>query len=519
MDLSFSPSNAISPARGAARSDPVMTVGELFRRSGVAAAPSHAAGGLEATVRGVAYDSRTVAAGELFVALKGAHTDGTAFVDQARARGAVGVVAEAPCPAGTDTPWAEVADARATLAVLAATFHEHPSQQLVVVGTTGTNGKTTTTYLIEGVFVQAGIPCGRVSSVSYRVADDEQSAVRTTPEAPDLQALLRRMVDGGCKACAMEVSSHALALHRVDAISFDVVVFTNLTRDHLDFHGDMVKYFGTKKQLFEMTAATSTAVVNVDDPYGRTLAGQLERLVTYGIDEKADVAPSRIDLSRRGVRLDLSTPRGPMRIESRLLGRGNAYNILAAAATGVALDLPLEVISLGVASVPGVPGRMQMVSTDEDAVSVIVDFAHTDDAMRGLLETARRIAGQRVITVFGCGGDRDATKRPLMGAVASRLSDLVIVTSDNPRSEDPERIAQDIEAGLAGGPTPWLRVLDRAEAISQAISEARRGDVVVIAGKGHEQYQTVGSRSMPFDDVAVARAALASTRPSGSRVG
>lgn len=496
-----------------------MTVGELLRRSGLEATISSPPAGLDTAVQGVAYDSRTLAAGELFVALKGARSDGATFVDQARSRGAVAVVAETPRPEDFDRPWAEVTDARSTLAVLAATFNEHPSRQLLVVGITGTNGKTTTTYLLEGILANAGIPCGRVSSVSYRVADDEQPATHTTPEAPDLQVLLRRMVDCGSRACVMEVSSHALALHRVDEIGFDAVVFTNLTRDHLDFHGDMTSYFGTKRRLFEMTAPTSTAVINVDDPYGRTLAGDLNRSVTYAIDAPADVSPDRIELSSHGIELDLNTPRGALHIESSLLGRGNAYNILAAAATGTALDLPTLAIEQGIASLPGVPGRMQVVSTAEDAATVVVDFAHTDDALRGLLETARGITTQRLITVFGCGGDRDATKRPLMGAVAGRLSDLVIITSDNPRSEDPARIAEDIESGLANGPTTWLTILDRTEAITRAIQEAHAGDLVVIAGKGHEQYQIVGARVVPFEDAAVARTALTAARRAGSRVG
>ena len=519
MDRFSSTSNDTPRTLRAGLSDPGMTVGDLFRRSGLDVTFSASPPCLDAAVTGVAYDSRTVASGELFVALKGAHCDGSAFVDQARARGAVGIVAETPQPAAFDRPWVEVADARVTLAVLAATLNEHPSRELVVVGTTGTNGKTTTTYLVEGLFAQAGIPCGRVSSVSYRVADEDEAATRTTPEAPDLQTLFRRMVDHGCRACAMEVSSHALALHRVDEISFDAVVFTNLTRDHLDFHGDMASYFAVKRRLFEMAPPTSTAVVNVDDPYGRTLAREIAQSVTYGIDATADVTPERIALSDRGIELDLKTTRGPVQLRSSLLGRGNAYNILAAAATGMALDLPVHAIERGTASVTGVPGRMQVVSASEDRVTVIVDSAHTDDALRGLLETVRGITQNRLITVFGCGGDRDVTKRPLMGAVAGRLSDLVIITSDNPRSEEPTRIAKDIEAGLASNTTPWLTILDRAEAIARAVQGARSGDLVVIAGKGHEQYQIVGLHALPFEDASVARAALVRTRRSGSQVG
>ena len=512
-----------------------MTVGELFERSGLDVAAVRGGGqSLDAAVSGIAYDSRTVQGGEVFVAIKGEHLDGAAFADQARGRGAVAVVAEAARPEGFAEPWAKVTDARATLAALAAAFNGDPSHELLVVGTTGTNGKTTTTYLIEAILEQAGIRCGRVSSVSYRVASEEESAVRTTPEAPDLQALLRRMVERDCRACVMEVSSHALALKRVEQISFGAAVFTNLTRDHLDFHGDMGTYFRVKRQLFEMVRETSPAVLNVDDPYGGSLVAEVSRPVTYAIDSPADVMPDRLNLSLGGIELDARTPHGPLRLRSRLLGRANTYNILAAAATGTALAVPDRAIERGIASVEAVPGRMQLVSVEGDDVAAIVDFAHTDDALRGLLETSRSIARGRVITVFGCGGDRDTTKRPLMGTVAARLSDFVIITSDNPRSEDPERIARDIESGLgsredrdaASGPdglrhagkTTWLTILDRAEAITRAIQEAQPGDLVVIAGKGHEQYQLIGTRAMPFEDTAVAREALAKRRPR-SRAG
>ena len=499
-----------------------MTVRELCARAGLETGSSlpHAAA-FDAPAAGVAWDSREVAAGELFVAIRGLHCDGAEFADEARRRGAVAVVAETPRPAGLDAPWIRVADARAALAALGAAINGHPSRELVVVGTTGTNGKTTTTYLLEAIFEHAGLPCGRVSTVSYRIADDEQSAARTTPEAPELQALLRRMVARGRRACALEVSSHALALQRVEQISFDAVVFTNLTRDHLDFHGDMASYFAAKRRLFEMADETAPAVVNVDDPYGRTLAAQVRRPVTYGLETEADVTADRVDLSASGIELDLRTARGPLQLRSPLLGRGNTYNLAAAAAAGAALDLPLPAIQQGVAAVARVPGRMEVVSDDGDAVTVIVDFAHTDDALRGLLESARRLAAGRLIAVFGCGGERDAAKRPLMGAAAGRGADRVIVTSDNPRSEAPARIAADIERGLAGCGTPWLTVLDRRTAIERAIGEAGPGDMVVIAGKGHERSQVFAGRSTPFDDAATARGALAArrVRAQGARAG
>lgn len=467
---------------------------------------------LDRPVNRVAYDSRTIAAGDLFVAISGQRYDGAVFADEAASRGAAAVVAETSAPPDFPVPWIKVTDARAALAALAATAWGHPSRELVVVGTTGTNGKTTTTYLLEGVFEDAGYPCGRVSSVSYRVADEEESAARTTPEAPDLQVLLRRMVERGCRACAMEVSSHALALQRVDGIRFNAAVFTNLTHDHLDFHGDMDSYFKAKRRLFEMVDETSPAVVNVDDPHGRRLAAEVKRPVTYAIDTAADVRPARMELSTEGIKLDLSTPRGALSLQSSLIGRSNTYNILAAAAAGAALDLPLRAIHRGIAALTHVPGRMQAVSGPADAVTVLVDFAHTSDALRGLLETTRGLTRGRLLAVFGCGGDRDTAKRPLMGAIAARLADFVIVTSDNPRSEDPAQIAADIVGGMAAPAAPHLTVLDRAAAINQAVRSAADGDVVVIAGKGHERFQERGGQYIRFDDIAVARTALAGRR-------
>ena len=463
-------------------------------------------------------DSRAVEPGDLFVALRGQHLDGVVFAEDALARGAVAVVAEDIPQAGFNAFWIQVDDARVAMAVLAATFHADPSRDLLVIGTTGTNGKTTTTYLVEGILEEGGISCGRISSVSYRVGNRETVAERTTPESPQLQRLMREMVTEGCRACVMEVSSHALELHRVDAIRFDAALFTNLTRDHLDFHGDMSRYFAAKSQLFHMLADTAPAIINVDDDYGRQLATRVARPVTYAMDGVADITPERIDLSLDGIELDVRTPRGPLHLRSPLLGRNNAYNVLAAAATGAALALPFRTIERGIGAVDRVPGRMEVVSTASDDVNVLVDFAHTDDALKGLLETARQFAKGQLIAVFGCGGDRDTTKRPLMGAVASRLSDRVILTSDNPRSEDPQSIIKDIERGLVEDDTPWEVELDREQAIVGAIGSARSGDLVVVAGKGHERHQVIGTSTLPFEDVAVARNALIRRR-SHSRVG
>lgn len=494
-----------------------MTLNELCRHSGIGSPTGTPEAG-DTVVAGIVCDSRAVELGDLFVAVRGQHFNGVVFAKDALERGAVAVVSEDVSPAGFDAAWIQVDDARVTMAVLAATFHADPSHELLVIGTTGTNGKTTTTYLVEGILEEGGISSGRISSVSYRVGHRETVAEHTTPESPQLQRLMREMVTEGCRACVMEVSSHALELHRVDAIRFDAALFTNLTRDHLDFHGDMPRYFAAKTQLFQMLADTAPAIINIDDDYGRQLATTVARPVTYAIDGSADITPERIDLSLDGVELNVRTPSGPLHLRSPLLGRNNAYNVLAAAATGAALSLPFRTIERGLGAVDRVPGRMEVVSGASDDVNVLVDFAHTDDALKGLLETTRQFAKGRLITVFGCGGDRDTTKRPLMGAVAARLSDQVILTSDNPRSEDPASIIKDIELGLVDNDTPWGVELDREQAIVGAIGNARPGDFVVVAGKGHERHQIIGTSNLPFEDVAVARSGLARRR-SHSRVG
>jgi UDP-N-acetylmuramoyl-L-alanyl-D-glutamate--2,6-diaminopimelate ligase len=486
---------------------------------------------LARSVTSLAYDSRQVVPGALFVTWKGRRMDGAAFGADAVARGAVAVVADSSRPPGVEAPWIEVRDARTALARLAAEFYGHPDQELLVVGITGTNGKTTTAYLLSAILDRADMPCGRLGTVSYRVGNEERDAPHTTPEAPDLQRLLREVVDRGCRACAIEVSSHALALRRVDATRFSAAVFTNLTRDHLDFHRDMETYFAAKRRLFDGLPPDGVSVVNADDPAGVRLVPMVSRPVTYAIDRPADVTPGPLDQSFDGLGFDLRTPRGSLRIGSRLVGRPNVYNILAAASAAMALDVPFSAIERGIADVRCVPGRFEVISSSNDDVRVVVDYAHTDDALRNLLETARPLASGRLITVFGCGGDRDPTKRPLMGAVAARLSDVIVVTSDNPRSEDPEAIIGQITRGIkrpsdrpartgteAAGERPeCLTIPDRGHAIALAISRAQPGDLVLVAGKGHEKSQVIGDRVLPFDDGEVARAALARRR-AGSAV-
>ena len=464
-------------------------------------------------VNTVSYDSRTVQPGDVFVALRGQHADGTAFARQAIDRGAVAVVSEQPAPQGTTVAWAVVDDARRALAALAAALYRHPSGEMQVVGITGTNGKTTTAYLVASIFDAANLRCGLLGTVGYRIGSELREATRTTPEAPDVQRMLREMVDAGCRACAMEVSSHALSLRRVESMSFAAGVFTNLTRDHLDFHAGMEDYFQAKRRLFEMLPRDAPSLINIDDPRGLSLTEAGGRPVTYGITRPADITPGPLSFSLGGLAFDVRTPRGTIRVSSRLVGRPNVYNILAAVATATALDLSFDAIERGISALEGVPGRFQVVSGARDEVTVVVDYAHTDDALRNLLETGRPLARGRLITVFGCGGDRDRTKRPLMGAVAGRLSDVIVITSDNPRGEDPGRIIDEIQRGLTADTRRdrdqrLLAIVDRREAIAEAIALARPGDLVLVAGKGHEKYQVIGGQVLPFDDVAVAREAL-----------
>ena len=498
-----------------------MTVGELLhvleRTPGLTRSPLPAgAGGLDVVCTGVTHDSRRAARGTVFVALKGLKADGAAFAPQAIVAGAAAVVAAAPPGVDVKVPWVIVDDARLALAWLAAEFSGHPSREMRVVGITGTNGKTTTSYLVSAILDAAGIRCGLMGTVTYRIGDRAFNATRTTPEAPDLQGFMREMVSGGCGACVTEVSSHALALKRVDGVRFAAAVFTNLTRDHLDFHGGMEDYFVAKRRLFELLPADAPAVINVDDPRGASLVEITKRPVTYGVNKPADVSPGPLSFSLAGLEFDIRSRRGLVRVRSKLVGKPNVYNILAAVGTAVELGVPIEAIEEGLQRLPGVPGRFEVVSGAADDVTVVVDYAHTDDALRNLLETARPMATRRLITVFGAGGDRDRTKRPLMGMVAARLSDVVVITSDNPRSEDPARIIEEVKRGADAetrqSNAEVLTVVDRRDAILQAVRGAGPGDVVLIAGKGHEKYQEIDGRSFAFDDIEVAREALEARR-------
>jgi UDP-N-acetylmuramoyl-L-alanyl-D-glutamate--2,6-diaminopimelate ligase len=480
-------------------------LGELLRR----VPQARLQGDPSLPVTEVAYDSRRISPGGLFVAIRGAVTDGNRFVDAARKKGAVAVVSEASPDGGG--PWAQVPDAREALALLSAAALGDPAESLRLVGVTGTNGKTTTTYLIDAALRAAGHTVGLIGTVQYRIGARLVEASRTTPESSDLQGLFRQMVDEGCTEAVMEVSSHSLELKRVHGCRFQVAVFTNLTRDHLDFHGDMERYFAAKRRLFDTyLREDGHAVVNADDDRAMALASVSRGQVwTYGIEGSAHVSASGISLSLKGTRFRARTPRGEFDVETPLIGRFNVENFLAGLTAALALGVDPAVALRGLLTMTGVPGRAERVNAGQD-FAVIVDYAHTDDALKNLLETVRELKPRRLITVFGCGGDRDRTKRPLMGAVAARLSDVVVVTSDNPRSEPPEAIIEEIQRGMNGSRRgERYAIVDRREAIARALEMAGPGDAVVIAGKGHETYQVLRDRTVPFDDRQVARELLA----------
>ncbi|NWG13050.1 MAG: UDP-N-acetylmuramoyl-L-alanyl-D-glutamate--2,6-diaminopimelate ligase [Acidobacteria bacterium] len=458
-------------------------------------------------IEGIAYDSRKVSPGDLFVAVRGQRTNGVLYVSDAIRRGAAAIAAENAYHPESGVPRLVVEDARRFLAEAARVFWGDPSQSLKLVAVTGTNGKTTTTCLVQAILRHAGHRTIASGTLGVEIDGRHVASERTTPEATDLTRVLHQAILSGCTHGALEVSSHALALKRVYGMKFAVAVFTNLTRDHLDFHGDMESYFRAKSLLFSAAGANhiEAAVINADDPYAMRLAGGLAcPFVTYGTSEKSDIRLLESALLTEGTTMALATPAGRMDVTLRLPGRPNIYNAMAATGSALALGIRAEDILRGLGSVEDVPGRMELVRAGQP-FSVIVDYAHTPDALEKLLETVRALPHRRVITVFGCGGDRDRTKRPLMGAVAVRMSDHVIATSDNPRSEDPLVILDEIRVGLQERTGAYEIVPDRGEAIGRAISLARPGDAVIIAGKGHEAYQLVGDRVLPFDDRVVAR--------------
>jgi UDP-N-acetylmuramoyl-L-alanyl-D-glutamate--2,6-diaminopimelate ligase len=497
-------------------------------------------------ITGLTCDSRSVLPGGLFFALHGAAADGHAFIPAAVLSGAAAVVLEDEACAPQGIPWVRVADGRAAMALMAAEFYGNPTLKLPLVGITGTNGKTTTTYLIEAILAAAGMPAAVLGTISYRFGSTQIKASHTTPESTELQAALRQLAGDGARAFVMEVSSHALEQKRVDGCHFDVAVFSNLTRDHLDYHKTMESYLESKLRLFsELLRPTADkpqrfAAVNMDDRYGAVIAERAVcPVITYGVAYRGDVQAAGVVSSVSGLSGTLITPKGTIQFASRLVGRFNLSNILAAASAGIALDLPLAAIKAGIEGHATVPGRMERVD-NKHGVTLLVDYAHTGDALENVLSTLKELAGARIITVFGCGGDRDPGKRPIMGRTAARLSDLAIVTSDNPRTEDPLDILEQVRGGIISPPFRPQRVLqgggqggggfreyridelsngfsekgfvmleNRRAAIRLAIRLARPGDIVLLAGKGHEDYQIIGRTKHHFDDREEAALAFA----------
>ncbi len=458
----------------------------------------------------VTHDSRRAMPGGIFVAIKGATTDGNNFVGMATKRGALAVISENPRPANFSGAWLQVAETRSALAHAAAIVHGHPSRSLQLVGITGTNGKTTTAHLCEAIFRASGSVPAMMGTIAHRIGKDEEIAEHTTPEASNIQDFLRRAVIAGAKYAVIEVSSIALEMRRVEYLDFAVAAFTNLTQDHLDYHGTMEAYGAAKRRLFEITKDCS--VINVDDDFGVQLTSlSSPRVLRYAIDKDADITSDRNDFGAAGLSFTARTPLGEMAIHSPLVGRPHAYNILCAIGIGIALGLNAEVIARGINGSQGAAGRFETVTSPGQDITVVVDYAHTPDALANVLKTAREAAkanNGRVITVFGCGGDRDKTKRPLMGEEAARLSDFVLATSDNPRSEDPQTILREIEVGLKTAKGNYELIVDRRAAIMRAVTEAKQNDIVIIAGKGHEDYQILASGKIHFDDREVAREAL-----------
>ena len=485
----------------------------------------------DAKVQGIAYDSRKVRPGFLFLAMRGESSDGNRFIEAALMAGASAVISDsADAVRPENVAFARVRHGRRALAAISANFYGHPAKKLTLTGITGTNGKTTTTFLTEHMLRSAGRSVVMIGTVEYHVAGRVLPAPHTTPESLELNAAFAEGVRAGATECVMEVSSHALEQRRVYGLQYDVAVFTNLTRDHLDYHHNMEAYFASKRKLFEPNGAEAprVAVINADDPYGKTLSETARssgsKLLSYRIatsssgngacymSTTSEVTASEIEYLMTGTRFGISIEGMHVRVESRLIGEINVYNVLAASAAAYSRGCSLQQIRDAIGSFRSVPGRFELVDCGQPFV-VVVDYAHTDDALRNLTRIARQLLAQqktkgRIITLFGCGGDRDRTKRPLMGRVAGEGSDFVVLTSDNPRSEDPDQIIADALPGLQQTGTKYTVQVDRRKAIALAAAEARAGDIVLLAGKGHEKYQITREGTFPFDDVQVAKEAL-----------
>jgi UDP-N-acetylmuramoyl-L-alanyl-D-glutamate--2,6-diaminopimelate ligase len=498
----------------------MITIGEIANELGARVSGA----GIEAQViparSAVTHDSRRVVPGGIFVAIQGAHTDGNRFVGEAAKRGAIAIVSEQSRPQGYAGVWIEVADARVALSRAASLVHGNPSRLMKVAGITGTNGKTTTAHLVTSISQAAGEIPAMMGTISYRIGSGEVEAEHTTPEASDIHDFLRRAHEAGARTAVMEVSSHAIDLHRVDGVDFDVAAFTNLTQDHLDYHSTLDEYFAVKRHLFDgsLGSKPASSVINIDDPRGQELVAiGGSAAMSYAISTRADIATTLGDTGFDGLNFTAVTPRGEIDVVSPLVGRPHAYNILCAIGIGLSLDYSREVIEKGIRQCQRVAGRFERVEGTDDDPTVIVDYAHTPDALANVLHTIREaMSGTdgRIITVFGCGGDRDKQKRPLMGEVAGRLSHWVIATSDNPRSEGPNMILTHVRVGLDRVGGQYELIADRRGAIFRAITRAAPQDTVLIAGKGHETYQILADGKIDFDDRLVAREALLARRPA-----
>src|ERR1700737_3261988 len=466
----------------------------------------------ELDIRQVACDSRKVQPRCLFFALHGAKTDGNTFIRDAVSRGAVAIASEDAPPATmpSSVAWIRVREARKALAVAAANFFGHPGQALKLVAVTGTNGKTTTTSLVDSIIKASGAKTGLFGTIAYHTPLRDYPAPNTTPESVDLQGFLAEIRDAGGRYGVLEASSHSLSMDRLWGCHFAAAVFTNLTREHMDYHKTFEDYFAAKRRLFEGTGvgAPDVAVLNTDDEYGKRLVGLAKSSVTYGLESSAQITTKKFQLTFAGLAFTAQTPNGKVQITSRLVGRINVYNILAAIGATQALGLPNEVIATGIRHLESVPGRFQPIAMGQPFL-VVVDYAHTEDALESLIRTARELNPKgRIITLFGCGGSKDRTKRPVMGEVTGRLSDLTILSSDNPRQEDRLKIISDIIVGVQKTTGKYVIEPDREKAIGLAMDEARAGDIVLLAGKGHENYQILADRTLEFDDREMARRAL-----------
>ncbi|MDD8021472.1 MAG: UDP-N-acetylmuramoyl-L-alanyl-D-glutamate--2,6-diaminopimelate ligase [Acidobacteriota bacterium] len=460
-------------------------------------------------ITGLAYSSKMVEPGNVFVAIKGQRADGHNYLSEALSQGAAAVVSERPKPATLNLPWIQVADSREALALMASNFYGHPGDRLKTIGITGTKGKTTITYILEAILKAAEFRPGVVGTVEYRWLGERISAQRTTPEAPDIQKILKQMVEDGISHCLMEVSSHSLDLKRVCGLSFDLAIFTNLSGEHLDYHQTMENYFEAKKKLFFLNHKRQASIVNIDDPWGRKLLSELPmKTISFGLTPEAIVRAEKFTISHSGMTATISYPGGQLTFSSPLIGKYNLYNFLAAISASLVLAIPVPAILKGINSITTIPGRFEKIS-NKLSLNVIVDYAHTDDALQNLLEAIKSLNPQKIILVFGCGGDRDRLKRPRMGQVAARLANWTIITSDNPRSEEPGNIISEIEQGFKKESRDnYEKISDRKKAIEKAILMAQKGDWVVLAGKGHETYQIFKDRTIHFSDVETARMIL-----------